>query len=66
MELFGNNTKTFQETETSKKSPYISGKEYLELWHNGTFLILQERNIQNPDITELFLYFRKGTFRTLA
>ena len=47
----------FRGTETSK-NPYLSG--------NGTFLVFQERNIQNPDITELFLYFRKVVFRTLA
>ena len=33
----------FQETELS----HISGKEYSEHWHNGTFLLLQERNILN-------------------
>ena len=43
---------TFQEFEFS----YISGMEYLEPQHNG-LLILQERNIQNPDITELFYIF---------
>ena len=40
---------TFQEMEIY----YITGKEYSKPYHNGTFVILQERNIQNPGITEL-------------
>ena len=40
---------TFQETEIY----YITGKEYSKPYYQGTFIILQERNIQNPDITEL-------------
>ena len=51
----------FQEAETQKyllcfrkqNLPYISGKEYSELWHNRTFLIFQKKDIQNPGITEL-------------
>ena len=31
-----------------------------------TFLIFQERNIQNPGITELFLCSRKEIFKTLT
>ena len=41
---------------------YISGKEYSEPWHNRTFLIFRERNIQNPGITEFSYIFGNGTF----
>ena len=51
-----------QETKTSKKIlifqeielSFVSGKEYLEPWHKGTILMLQERNIQNPYISLIF------------
>ena len=48
-----------------KKNSYFL-KKCLRNFQETEFLIFQERNIQNPCITELLLYFRKGIFRTLA
>ena len=42
------------------------GKEYSEPLHKGTFVIFLEMNIHKRGITELFSYFRKGTFRALT
>ena len=42
---------------------YTSGKVYLEPWDNGTLLIFQERNIQNPGIMELSYVPRNGPFQ---
>ena len=41
---------------------YISGKEYSEPLHNETFLIFQERNIQNSAITKLSNISGNGAF----
>ena len=46
--------------QKSEKKNYISGKEYSKPWHNKNFLIIQERNIQNPGITELSYISRNG------
>ena len=40
----------------------ISGKVYPEPWHNGSFLIFQERKVQNPGIMELFHISGNGAF----
>ena len=59
------------EKRKPEKIPYISGNGSFLYFRKGifttlpsqNFLIFQERNIQNPGITELFLNFRKGIFR---
>ena len=48
-----------------KKNSYFL-KKCLRNFQVTEFLIFQERNIQNSCRTELFLYFRKGIFRTHA
>ena len=41
---------------------YILGKAYSAPWHNATFLIFQERNIQNPGKTERSYISGSGAF----
>ena len=47
-----------------KKYLIFSQKRFLIL-RKRNFLIFWERHIQNPSIRELFLYFKKGIFKTL-
>ena len=55
----------FRKRKTSKNSLCFRKQNFLKFAQKSS-PNSEEMNVQNPDITKLFLYFKKGILRTLT